>query len=194
MSKKFFFILILVCLIFTSCESDILHTHEFDNGVVTLEPTCESVGIKTYTCQCGEEKLVVLAKLEHTAGQVQSTKSTCTKEGKDTTTCTLCGKVLTSVAKDLLEHEWNDGVVVNEATCASIGSKKFTCKNCGAEKLETTAKLEHVESEEKTRDATCTQKGGTYTECTVCGEIITDGDIPALGHDWGTGTVVNAAT
>jgi hypothetical protein len=191
---KILFVLVLVCLLFSSCNQDILHTHEFDNGVVTLEPTCESVGIKTYTCQCGEEKLVVLAKLEHTAGQVQSTKSTCAKEGKDTTTCTLCGKVLTSETKDLLEHEWNEGVVVNEATCASIGSKKFTCKNCGAEKLETTAKLEHVESEEKTRDATCTQKGGTYTECTVCGEIISEGDVPALDHEWNDGVVVEVAT
>ena len=194
MCKKLLFGLILVCLIFSSCEQDPAHVHEYDNGVITEKPTCESIGVKVYTCSCGAEKTEVLAKLGHDPGELQSTSSTCTKEGSDTITCTRCGKILTNNVKEKLAHKWNDGEVIDEPTCFSIGSKKFTCKNCGTEKTETIPKLEHVESEEKTRDATCTQKGGTYTECTVCGEILSDGDIPALGHDWGDGVVINEAT
>ena len=31
-----------------------LHTHTWDDGVITKEPTPEEEGVKTYTCECGE--------------------------------------------------------------------------------------------------------------------------------------------
>ena len=41
-------------------------SHEWDNGVITQEPTCAQMGIKTYTCSdCGEQKTEILAKESH---------------------------------------------------------------------------------------------------------------------------------
>ena len=46
-------------------------------------------------------------------------------------TCTDCIKSNTPV-----DHTWDDGVVVEEATVGAPGSKKFTCSVCAAEKIE----------------------------------------------------------
>lgn len=45
--------------------SPILHTHSWDNGVVTKAATCEQEGLITYTCSCGEARVEVLPKTEH---------------------------------------------------------------------------------------------------------------------------------
>ena len=46
-------------------------------------------------------------------------------------TCTDCIK-----SSDPVDHTWDDGVVVEEATSAAPGSKKYTCSACAAEKTE----------------------------------------------------------
>ena len=38
------------------CSSEIAHMHEWDNGEVTVPPTCTKDGVMTYTCMCGETK------------------------------------------------------------------------------------------------------------------------------------------
>ena len=38
--------------------------HNYDEGVVTLEPTLEQEGVKTYTCECGAQKVESIPKLE----------------------------------------------------------------------------------------------------------------------------------
>ena len=49
---------------------------------------------------------------------------------------------------------------------------------------ETVECIEHVPGEWITDvDATCTTNGKKHIECTVCGAIIRDGSIPALGHN-----------
>lgn len=46
------------------CGEKITEAHAFDEGVVTLEPTTEATGEKTYTCSvCGHKKIEVLDKL-----------------------------------------------------------------------------------------------------------------------------------
>ena len=55
------------------CGDVISEEHAFDEGVVTLEPTIDAEGEKTYTCSvCGHEKVEVLDKLvpEFTLGDV----------------------------------------------------------------------------------------------------------------------------
>lgn len=39
-----------------NCGGDETLPHTFDNGVITVEPTMDSTGIKTYTCVCGYTK------------------------------------------------------------------------------------------------------------------------------------------
>jgi len=51
----------------------------YDDGVITVEPTTETEGVKTYTCPCGETKTEVIEKLPPVATNAPTT--TATEEG-----------------------------------------------------------------------------------------------------------------
>ncbi len=72
--------------------------HKWNNGVVTLEPTCKDAGEKTFTCAlCGETKTETIPPTgEHDFGEWTVTKAaTVEKEGEETRTCSVCGKTET---------------------------------------------------------------------------------------------------
>lgn len=82
--------------------------HTWDDGVVTVEPTTTSTGIKTYTCTfdgCGATKTEELPKKEETHthtwsdwtynGDAEYTSSTVYKDGTATRKCTECGETET---------------------------------------------------------------------------------------------------
>ena len=67
--------------------------HEYDEGVVTVEPTCDSIGWKICTCTlCGETKEMTIPVIDHiwNNGEVQK-EATCTEDGSKKYTCTVCG-------------------------------------------------------------------------------------------------------
>lgn len=69
-------------------------------------------------------------------------------------------------------HEWDDGEVVKEATCASKGEIKYTCESCEKTKTKKTDKLPHTEVEIEL-EATCTEEGLTDgVKCAVCEEVL----------------------
>ena len=39
--------------------------HDYNDGTITLQPTCEAVGVKTYTCFCGDTYTETLSALGH---------------------------------------------------------------------------------------------------------------------------------
>ena len=41
------------------------HTHSWDGGTVTTQPTCTTAGTKTYHCSCGETKTESIPALGH---------------------------------------------------------------------------------------------------------------------------------
>ncbi len=67
------------------------------------------------------------------------------------TTCNSCG------ATRSITHSWNSGTVTKAATCTETGTKKFTCKVCGATTTDTVSKTSHK------YDNSCD------TDCNVCG-------------------------
>lgn len=71
------------------------HEHSYTE-TVTTQPTCSSVGTKTYTCEeCGDTYTEEIPKTEHVAGEWEITKEpTLTKEGEMVKKCTACGEVL----------------------------------------------------------------------------------------------------
>ncbi len=112
--------------------------HEWDEGVVLVEPTETSEGSAEYTCICGKKKVETLDKLPHTK-HVYSVVwkyddeyhwKACTFEG--------CEEITAKAT-----HEWDAGVVLVQPTETSEGSKKYTCK-CGATKTEVMEKIEHT--------------------------------------------------
>ena len=68
------------------------HTHTWDAGVVTEEPTCTEPGVKTYTCTtCGATRTESIPALGHAWGAYTVTKHAVNgNNGEKTRTCTRC--------------------------------------------------------------------------------------------------------
>lgn len=162
------------------------HTHSWDSGVVTKQPTCTEAGTKTYTCtSCGKTKTTEIAATGHQHTEIRDEKeATCKTEGyTGDTYCKDCGaKVSSGQAIPKTEHTWDSGKVTTEATCEHTGVRTYTCTVCGETKEEEIAKTDHTYDEGKvTKKPTCTETGiKTYT-CTVCGATKTE-EIAATGH------------
>lgn len=61
------FILLLACALFPLCLISCECEHEWDDGVVTVKPTEEREGVKTFTCtKCEETKKESIPKNVHT--------------------------------------------------------------------------------------------------------------------------------
>ena len=68
------------------------HTHTWDAGAVTKEPTCTEPGVKTYTCTtCGATRTESIPALGHAWGAYTVTKHAVNgNNGKKNRTCTSC--------------------------------------------------------------------------------------------------------
>ena len=86
-------------------------------------------------------------------------------------------------------HEWNDGEVTKEASCAENGEMTYTCTVCGETKTDVITKLGHEwNSWTVITDATCTEEGTRVRTCSRCNERETE-IIPELGHELVTETI-----
>ena len=113
--------------------------HDWDEGVITTEPTCTTKGVKTFTCNnCKTTKTEEVNALGHDYSKdwTIDKKATCTEEGSKSHHCTRCDSKsdITSISKK--EHEWDNGTVTKESTNKETGIKTFKCKNCNDTKTE----------------------------------------------------------
>ena len=107
--------------------------HEFNDGVVTTEPTEETEGVKTFTCKtCGYKKNVNIEKLQHTHKYNMDAWVNTDESGHYRPTT--CGHV--DKTKDFAEHTFDEGKVTKPADYGVVGEKKFTCTVCGFSKTE----------------------------------------------------------
>ena len=148
--------------------------HDWNSGVVTLQPTNTSEGARTYTCNtCGQtkvESIPVLDAHEHTFSESWSSNET---HHWYEATCEH-----TDEKKDYNEHNWNTGEITTSPTESDEGVKTFTCQSCGKTKTESVPALgdnhthdynQQVTTESYLKDAaTCTQKAVYYYSC-ACG-------------------------
>ena len=116
--------------------------HDWDEGIVTKDPTCSEKGVKTYTCKTNgsHTRTEDIDRLSHTPGAESTedpTEPTCTSAGYQETVvrCTVCSEVLSSKRnpipdKPALGHEWGDWVVTTPATETADGSETRTCSRC----------------------------------------------------------------
>lgn len=68
--------------------------HDWDEGKVTIAPTCTSTGVKTYTCQlasCGLTKTETMAIVPHTLKKEEAKAPTCTEDGNIEYYACTCG-------------------------------------------------------------------------------------------------------
>jgi len=179
-----FLIVLCICVaaVFVSCGE---HTHAWDEGTVTIEPTCMYSGEIVYKCECGKTKTATLDKLDH---EYESELSF--DNAFHFYACS--GEKCTSINR-LTKHEWGSGKLVTAPTCKEKGTMKYTC-SCGATKTESVAKTEHVFDEGTiTTVATCQTKAIKTYKC-VCGESYTE-ELEKLGdHSFDTEWTVTEET
>lgn len=157
----------------TSGETPTEHTHSFDAGTVTTQPTCVTAGVLTQTCACGTTQTQsVAATGVHTPGPWQSVDGT-----NHSRSCTGCGGQTETAA-----HVWDGGTVTTAATCVAGGVKTFTCA-CGATKTETIV----ANPEAHTFSAWDGSTEGTHSRtCSGCGKT------ESGNHTWSVSATVPA--
>lgn len=171
------------------------HTHAWNDGIVTKEPTCTEAGEKTYTCTCGEVKVEPIKALGHDLKETVITEPTCGTAGSKEITCSRCGFNKVTEIPATGNHAYGDWVIVKEATCTEEGLRTQTCANCGDVKKEVLPKVDHTWNEgEVSKQPTCTENGERTFTCTVCQETKTEvaEDLPAIGHNWSDWEVKDA--
>lgn len=128
-------------------------THTWDNGVITIKPTCTSTGVRTFTCMlCGDNKEEVIDKIEHKLVRRGGQSPTCTTEGHvEYYICSECNKTFTdakglneidNVTVKALGHNFVRVKVARKPTTNKEGIELWKCLNCGKNETRTIPKLE----------------------------------------------------
>ena len=163
--------------------------------MTTLEPKCETDGLKQYRCGlCGEfVKSEVITKLNHSFTKYEKTAdATCTENAKETATCDRegCGKTNTrDIENTKLGHNFLDENYKynNDAKCGIDGTETAKCTRCDATDTRTAVgtALEHnFINYKETTPATCLKNAEETATCeNGCGTTHTR-EVPgsALGH------------
>ena len=150
--------------------------HTWDSGTVTVQPTTDREGEKTYTCTvCGRTKTETLEKLPptHTHSYGTEWKSDNSNHWHE---CS-CGEKSGTAA-----HTWNSGTVTVQPTTDREGEKTFTCTVCGRTKTETLGKLPPTHTHSYGAEWK-SDNSNHWHECS-CGE-----KSGTAAHTWNSGTV-----
>lgn len=116
------------------------------------EATCTEPAVYYYSCAvCGEIGTKTFT------GKANGHDFSAWKETGDnhTRVCTVCGE------KETEAHTWDRGVVTKQPTTTATGERKYTCKACGATKIEVLDKFE--ESDIEIKELTLTDNGVTVS-------------------------------
>ncbi|MBQ3073811.1 MAG: hypothetical protein IJD19_03940, partial [Ruminococcus sp.] len=168
---------------------------------ITTPAGCESEGLKTYTCTCGDTYTEVIPATGHTPGAAA--------DCNNAQTCTVCGEELApstghtpvvdeAVAPTCTETGLTEGshcsvcgetIVAQEVVpaaghtpgAAADCNNAQTCTVCGEELAPATG---HTPVVDEAVAPTCTETGLTEgSHCSVCGEtIVAQEVVPATGH------------
>lgn len=110
------------------------HTHAWDSGTITTEPTCTAKGEKVYHCTyegkgvCTSTKTEAVKKLGHRYILIKKEAPTCESDGILYGKCSRCSKTITKqdAKNPALGHDWKDNRD-GTATCSREGcGKKHT--------------------------------------------------------------------
>lgn len=109
--------------------------HKWDNGEVTIQPSCSTSGEKVYHCKnCGQTKLETIPILGHDYSNefTIDKEATCTEDGLKSKHCSRCDSTTEKTIIPKTNHrpssEW---IVVKEATTTEEGLEEKHCRDCG---------------------------------------------------------------
>lgn len=148
MKKAFFSILVSAAILLggvgmAACDrAPDGHEHIWNEGEVTLEPSCSAEGEKTYACTvsgCKETKTEPIEKTAHAWDNGKVTKEpSCTETGVKTFTCGVCSETRTEPI-DKTAHSYDGGTLTVIPTLTGKGEMTFKCGVCGDIKKEAVA-------------------------------------------------------
>ena len=170
--------------------------HVWDEGVITVEPTCANPGARVFTCAVGgETRTEEIPALGCDWDEWVYYDATCTTGGgrehfcKRAKACDGEGWEWEDTTP-ALGHDWSDWELAIEPTCTEAGVECRWCNrdDCdgtwengdGWDEREVPA-LGHSWNTTVTKAATCTEDGEETSVCATCGETVTT-VIPATGH------------
>lgn len=160
-------------------------SHVWDDGRITVEATCYSEGVMTYSCfYCDEKRTRVIPVTKHREGTPVVTKVvSCTEDGEQLYPCDICHDTLRTEIIPATGHADGDVVITRKATCDTSGVQVTQCKNCGK-----TIRSESIPATGHTEDRpvvviepTATSDGVQVIHCINCKEILRTESIPATG-------------
>ncbi len=164
----------------------------------------DTIGKKTITLHYGGKQLefnvevIVSESHVHNEGPFEIvTAPTCTLNGEQATTCTICMEIVSVRPIPALGHgDESDPVLTKAPTCTEPGATSTKCMVCGdVVTVSDIFPLGHTESEAEVALApTCTEVGISKTHCTVCSAEVTVKYLDALGHGFGIWTVITQPT
>ena len=153
--------------------------HANKETVKQQDPTCSEVGYTAgvWCPDCeqwlsGHEEIAVDAS-KHVYGEAELLRdATCKATGIGRATCTGCGKATKYVVIPMLKkHDIQNPDEIVMPTCAKDGYIKgfcSVCKEVATEVLKATGEHTYVK---QTSNATCTEAGYEWEECSVCGAL-----------------------
>ena len=133
-----------ICMV-NKCGATFRHTlpatgqHTWNEGVVTKEPTCTELGVRTFTCTvCHNTRTEVIEALDHEYGEwVIDRDATCVEEGSKHRDC-ICGDdTQTEVIPVSKTHTFSEWVITKEPTCTEKGERQRSCTISGCVVTET---------------------------------------------------------
>ena len=107
--------------------------HSWNEGEITTSPTCENVGVKTYTCTvCNATKTEAIDATGHTPVEVAEQPATCTEAGhKAGTKCSVCEAILSGMEEIPATGHTEKTVAGKPATCTETGlTDGISCSVC----------------------------------------------------------------
>ena len=126
---------VTLCLVACNNGTADEHDHEWDEGVVTTEPTCHTEGVRTYSCKvegCKQTQTEPIGMTDHSWDQGEvSREPKCNDAGEKTYKCTNDGCTATkSEPIGKTEHRWDSGVITTPSEFSSAGVRTYTCLDC----------------------------------------------------------------
>ena len=187
-SLSLFVLVVFIALIFTACNNDPAHVHEWGEWETTTEATCTKDGVATRKCKtCGnlDKETQVVKALGHDWGEGTVKRvATCSTEGETEYKCSRCKETKTEpIVK--IDHAYGD-LQTKEATCTTDGEEYRICSVCEDKKVEETlTKLGHDWGEGTVKtEATCEAEGVKEFKCSRCTEKKTE-PIAKADHTYG---------
>ncbi len=193
--------------------------HDWDDGHIITNSTCDGEGVMEYNCKnCSEKMIKATDATGHKAGKAATCTEpqvcevcgtvlelptghhydteiippTCTAMGYTVYTCRDCSDTYTGDYTDKAEHDHNK--TVTAPTCTQHGYTTYSCKNCDDEyESDYTEKLPHSYKEEIT-SPTCTSMGYTTYTCEDCKDSYVGNYTDMLEHNYNKQTVEPTCT